>query len=92
MLILEAIRNTLIRWEMGKNFGVVIAMAVSPATCIDDYWSTEDNNFMSALKFKEKAGMSKNRWEEMRSLHWFSERETLKLHNKWRRMMNGIIL
>ena len=38
--------------EMEIFFGVVLAMAVSPATCIDDYWSTEDNDFMPALKFK----------------------------------------
>ena len=48
-------------------------MTISPATCIDDYWSTENNDFMPALKFKEKTGMSKNRWEEMRSALAFWE-------------------
>jgi len=37
--------------EMENFLGVVIAMTVSPATGIDDYWSTEDNDFMQALKF-----------------------------------------
>eukprot|EP00731_Ephydatia_muelleri_P002693 Em0001g2693a len=41
--------------------------------CIDEYWSLEDNGFKPAKRFKEKTGMSKNRWEEIRSALGFWE-------------------
>ena len=53
--------------------GALLAMCVNPAVCIDEYWSLEDNGFKPAKWFKEKTGMSKNRWEEIRSALGFWE-------------------
>ena len=59
--------------EIDQFMGVLLAMCVNPAACIDEYWSLEDNGFKPAKRFKEKTGMSKNRWEEIRSALGFWE-------------------
>ena len=69
--------------EIDQFMGVLLAMCVNPAVCIDEYWSLEDNGFKPAKRFKEKTVMSKNRWEEeIRSALGFWEGNGDLIHEK----------
>ncbi|KAL5478027.1 hypothetical protein EMCRGX_G024902 [Ephydatia muelleri] len=59
--------------EEEERIDTVDEERVAVAACIDEYWSLEDNGFKPAKRFKEKTGMSKNRWEEIRSALGFWE-------------------
>ena len=68
--------------EIDQFMGILLAMCVNPAVCIDEYWSLKDNGSKPTKRLKKKTGMSKNRWEEIRSILFFWEGNGDLIHEK----------